>query len=188
MLHVTLPSVHHFPSQIRILKYTPSRCILLYTAFILNVPVKFKLADLNIRINLYSNDFVCHINGQVKRPLSFQSKKNYSQRSSTFSSKYIIWTNSALSMETYRYFISIANNFGGLEHPRKQHTEKWDEKKTYFLLTWSKRSRSCRSDSPTHLLRQSAPFLIKKATFLSPWLHSLARALATKVLPVPGGP
>lgn len=124
LLSVTLPSVHHLPSQIRILKYTPNRCILLYTAFILNVPVKFKLADLNIFTNLYSNDFVCHINGQAKRPLSFQSKNNCSQHSSTYSSKYIIWTNSAQSMETYRYFILIANNFGGLEHPTKQHTEK----------------------------------------------------------------
>lgn len=55
-------------------------------------------------------------------------------------------------------------------------------------VTCSKSSRSCRSDSPTHLLRQSAPFLMKKATFLLPWLHSLASARATSVFPVPGGP
>lgn len=58
----------------------------------------------------------------------------------------------------------------------------------YFSLTWSNNKRSCLSDSPTHLLRQSAPFLIKKATLLFPWLHSLARARATRVFPVPGGP
>ncbi|TNN30538.1 hypothetical protein EYF80_059309 [Liparis tanakae] len=55
-------------------------------------------------------------------------------------------------------------------------------------LTWSKRRRSWRSDSPTHLLRQSAPFLMKKETLRSPWLHSLASARATSVFPVPGGP
>lgn len=59
---------------------------------------------------------------------------------------------------------------------------------THFSLTWSNNRRSCRSDSPTHLLRQSAPFLIKKAILLSPWLHSLASARATSVFPVPGGP
>ena len=58
----------------------------------------------------------------------------------------------------------------------------------HMWLTWSKSRRSWRSDSPTHLLRQSAPFLMKKETFLSPWLHSLARARATRVFPVPGGP
>lgn len=57
-----------------------------------------------------------------------------------------------------------------------------------LYCTWSKSSLSWRSDSPTHLLKQSAPFLMKKATFLSPWLHSLASALATRVFPVPGGP
>ncbi|TNN36156.1 hypothetical protein EYF80_053683 [Liparis tanakae] len=55
-------------------------------------------------------------------------------------------------------------------------------------VTWSKSRRSCRSDSPTHLLRQSAPFLMKKDTLRSPWLHSLASARATSVFPVPGGP
>lgn len=35
-------------------------------------------------------------------------------------------------------------------------------------VTCSNSRRSCRSDSPTHLLRQSAPFLMKKDTFLSP--------------------
>lgn len=55
-------------------------------------------------------------------------------------------------------------------------------------VTCSNSRRSCRSDSPTHLLRQSAPFLMKKETFLSPWLHSLASARATSVFPVPGGP
>ena len=58
---------------------------------------------------------------------------------------------------------------------------------TNITHTWSKSSLSCLSDSPTHLLRQSAPFLMKKATFLSPILHSLARARATSVLPVPVG-
>lgn len=139
--------------------------------------------------NFYPNYFVCFIDGQIKwlLPLSFQSKKNWCQHSSIFSSKYIIWTNPAQSMKIYSYLVSIANNFGCLKHNKTTYREIiW--KNTYFPLTWSKRSRSWRSDSPTHLLRQSAPFLIKKATFLSPWLHSLARALATKVLPVPGGP
>ena len=76
------------------------------------------------------------------------------------------------------------------------HTSIHWHKKVYFksssdemgALTWSKSSLSCLSDSPTHLLRQSAPFLMKKDTFLSPWLHSLARARATRVFPVPGGP
>lgn len=62
------------------------------------------------------------------------------------------------------------------------------EHTAHFSLTWSNNKRSCRSASPTHLLRQSAPFLIKKAIFLSPWLHSLASARATSVFPVPGGP
>jgi len=52
-------------------------------------------------------------------------------------------------------------------------------------LTWSNSSRNCLSDSPTHLLRQSAPFRMKNATLVSLRLHSLARALATRVFPVP---
>ena len=55
----------------------------------------------------------------------------------------------------------------------------------FHELTWSNNNLSWRSDSPTHLLKQSAPFLIKNATLWSPVLHSLAKARATRVLPVP---
>lgn len=62
------------------------------------------------------------------------------------------------------------------------------EHMAHFNLTCSNNKRSCRSDSPIHLLRHSAPFLIKKATLMWPWLHSLASARASSVFPVPGGP
>lgn len=51
--------------------------------------------------------------------------------------------------------------------------------------TCSKRSRSCFSDSPTHLLSKSAPLRIKNDTFRDPKQHSLASALAISVFPVP---
>ncbi len=47
----------------------------------------------------------------------------------------------------------------------------------------AKISRTARSDSPTHLSSNSAPFTVKKAAPAS-W----ASARTTKVLPVPGGP
>ena len=74
----------------------------------------------------------------------------------------------------------------------------------------SKRRRSWRSASPTHLERQSAPLRMKNAGWwmyvrfkvcgrgcgetgdiqicLPPDLQLAARALATRVFPVPGGP
>ena len=53
----------------------------------------------------------------------------------------------------------------------------------------SKRRRSCRSASPTHLLRQSAPLRMKNATGCELCCEQvLASARATSVLPQPGGP
>lgn len=52
-------------------------------------------------------------------------------------------------------------------------------------LACSNNNRNCFSDSPIHLLNKSAPFLKKNATFFLPKLHSLAKALAINVFPVP---
>ena len=52
----------------------------------------------------------------------------------------------------------------------------------------SNNSRSCFSDSPTHLDNTSAPFRMKNVTFRSPMEHAFARERAMRVLPVPGGP
>ena len=56
----------------------------------------------------------------------------------------------------------------------------------FFASSNSK--RSCRSASPTHFDRQSAPLRMKKA-ILRPSVEQLAaRARAMRVFPVPGGP
>lgn len=57
------------------------------------------------------------------------------------------------------------------------------------LAASSNRARSCRSASPTHFDRTSPPFLMKKETF-RPLARAAveARARATSVFPVPGGP
>ena len=50
-------------------------------------------------------------------------------------------------------------------------------------LALRKVSRTAFSDSPTHLLRNSGPLMLMKLAWLS-----VATALASMVLPVPGGP
>ena len=62
-----------------------------------------------------------------------------------------------------------------------------------MMLGWqalasSKSSRSWRSASPTHLLRQSAPLRMKKEILVPVDEHEAASARATSVFPVPGGP
>ena len=51
------------------------------------------------------------------------------------------------------------------------------------VLAFLKVSLTAFSDSPTHLLRNSGPFTLMKLASLS-----VATALASMVLPVPGGP
>lgn len=57
------------------------------------------------------------------------------------------------------------------------------------LAASSKRARSCRSASPTHLDKTSPPLRMKNETLRPPARAAVeARARATSVLPVPGGP
>ena len=57
------------------------------------------------------------------------------------------------------------------------------------LAASSKSARSCRSASPTHFDSTSPPFLMKNETLRPPARAAVeARARATSVLPVPGGP
>ena len=57
------------------------------------------------------------------------------------------------------------------------------------LAASSKSARSCLSASPTHLDRTSPPFRMKNETLRPPARAAVeARARATSVLPVPGGP
>lgn len=55
--------------------------------------------------------------------------------------------------------------------------------KNIVVLTLSKISRTLASDSPNHIVKSSGPFTDMKLAW-----HSLAIALANKVLPQPGGP
>ena len=57
------------------------------------------------------------------------------------------------------------------------------------LAASSKRARSCRSASPTHLDKTSPPLRMKNETLRPPARAAVeAKARATSVLPVPGGP
>ena len=89
-----------------------------------------------------------------------------------------------------RSWLSVFSRSSLLEKPafllRARPTASISSMKTMqgaFSLAWRKRSRTRDAPTPTNISTKSEPLMVKNGTLASP-----ATALASNVLPVPGGP